>query len=164
MQIIREVLPGMRKRRQGCIVNVTSVGAFSPPPGASAYSAAKAALDVASEALSLEIAPFGINVIIVVLGAFRTRVMESMTYAESVIDDYKATAHATRDRFETISGHQVGDVHKAASAIIDAVNQENPPLRMPLGPDSVERVRAKLADVAREMEVGATTAASVTYY
>jgi NAD(P)-dependent dehydrogenase (short-subunit alcohol dehydrogenase family) len=163
IQAIREVLPGMRKRRRGCIVNVTSVGSFSPPPGASAYSAAKAALDIASEALSAEVAPFGIKVIVVVLGAFRTRVMESLTYADKVIVDYKTTAHATRDRFASISGHQAGDTHKGALAIFDVVQQENPPLRLLLGRDTVERVRAKLIDVGRQVELGAQTADYVTY-
>ena len=162
VQAIREVLPGMRSRHRGRIVNITSVGSFSPPPGASAYSAAKAALDLASETLSIEAAPFGIKVIVVVLGAFRTRVMDSMTYAKTVIDAYEATAHATRDRFSKISGHQRGDVYKGASAIVEAVNQESPPLRMLLGQDAVERVRTKLRAVERDIELGATTAASVS--
>lgn len=76
-EVIRTIIPGMRSRRRGHIVNISSVGAYSPRPGASAYSAAKAALDAASEALAAEVAPFGIRVLIVVLGAFRTQVMNS---------------------------------------------------------------------------------------
>lgn len=162
-RLIRAVLPSMRRRRQGHIVNVGSVGGFNPRPGASVYSAAKAALDAASEALAVEVAPLGIKVLIVVLGAFRTQVMESMTYAANVIDEYKATAHATRDVFIKNSGRQGGDPRKGAAAIIDAVNRADTPLRLPLGPGSVDRVRGKLASVGRDIDAGAQVASSVIY-
>lgn len=163
LQLIRAVLPEMRQRRNGHIVNISSVGGFDPRPGASAYSAAKAALDAASEALATEVQPFGIKVLIVVLGAFRTQVMESMTYSANVIEDYKATAHATRDRFISNSGRQAGDPHKAALAIIEAVYSENAPLRIPLGPGSVDRVKRKLASLAQEIDAGVRVASSLTY-
>jgi len=161
-QLIRAVLPEMRRRRNGQIVNISSIGSFDPRPGASAYSAAKAALDAASEALATEVQPFGIKVLIVVLGAFRTQVMESLTYSANVIEDYKATAHATRDRFIGNSGRQSGDPHKAALAIIEAVYNVQTPLRIPLGPGSVDRVRRKLASVTQEINAGSQVASSLT--
>ena len=162
-ELIRMVLPEMRQRRAGHIVNISSVGAFNPRPGASAYSAAKAALDAASEALANEVAPLGIKVLIVVLGAFRTQVMELMTYADNMISDYKETAHATREVFLKNSGRQAGDPRKAAEAIIDAVYSNSTPLRIPLGPGSVDRVKAKLASVALDIDAGTKVASSVTY-
>ena len=163
LRLIRAVLPQMRERRDGWIVNIGSVGAFNPRAGASAYSAAKAALDAASEALATEVAPFGIKVVIVVLGAFRTQVMESMTYAARPLDAYAPTAHATREHFLRNSGRQAGDPRKAAAAIVDAVRSGHAPLRLPLGPGSVDRVRAKLAAVTRDIDAGAAVAGAVVY-
>jgi NAD(P)-dependent dehydrogenase (short-subunit alcohol dehydrogenase family) len=146
------VLPAMRERRSGTIVQVTSVGGFVTAPGFGPYCAVKHALEALSEALAAEVAPFGIHVLIVEPGAFRTRLFGSSFRTMPVIEAYKESVGATRAYAEQSEGKQPGDPAKAARAIIDTVNAGAPNLRLPLGADAVQNMRAKLAQVTADVD------------
>ncbi len=145
MSVTRVVLPHMRERRQGHIVQMSSVGGVVANPGHAIYATSKFALEGMSEALAGEVAPFGIRVTIVEPGPFRTDFAgRSMRFAEP-IDDYRDTpAGALRGYFARQDGAQPNDPVKAAAAILRAVDDPSSPLRLPLGPEAVTRIRAKL--------------------
>ena len=136
--MIKAVLPGMRTRRSGAIVNVSSIGATVNPVGSGYYAAAKAAVEGMSGALRGELAPLGISVTVVEPGAFRTDFAgRSLVQSATVIDDYAATAGQRRKENDTMHGNQAGDPAKAAAAIITAVEASEPPAFLLLGPDAL---------------------------
>ena len=154
LELTRLVLPQMRARREGTIVQLTSMGGFLSFPGVGAYSAAKGALELASEALAGEVAPLGIKVLIVEPGAFRTGFASptALRAAESRIADYDTTSGATRDGLPTSHGTQEGDPAKAAAAVLEVLGWKEPPLRLPLGNDAVDEIRRKLAVVGADLD------------
>jgi NAD(P)-dependent dehydrogenase (short-subunit alcohol dehydrogenase family) len=123
-------------------------------PGFGAYCAAKHALEGLSECLSLEVAPLGIRVLIVEPGAFRTELFGSAFRRMPTMDAYTPTAGATRTWVAEAAGKQPGDPAKAASAIVDVAGGDEVPLRLPLGGDAVDTIRAKLAAVAGDVDRG----------
>jgi NAD(P)-dependent dehydrogenase (short-subunit alcohol dehydrogenase family) len=136
--MIKAVLPGMRARRGGAIVNISSIGATVTPVGSGYYAAAKAAIEGMSGALRGELAPLGISVTVVEPGAFRTDFAgRSLAQSATVIDDYAATAGQRRKENDTMDGNQAGDPAKAAAAIITAVESDEPPGFLLLGPDAL---------------------------
>ncbi|OBB92186.1 oxidoreductase [Mycobacterium sp. 852002-30065_SCH5024008] len=136
--MIKAVLPGMRARRSGGIVNISSIGATVTPVGSGYYAAAKAAIEGMSGALRGELAPLGISVTIVEPGAFRTDFAgRSLVQSATVIDDYADTAGQRRKENDTMHGSQAGDPAKAATAIIAAVESSEPPGFLLLGPDAL---------------------------
>lgn len=140
--MIKAVLPGMRARRSGSIVNISSITVQLTPVASGYYSAAKAALEGMSGALRGEVAPLGISVIVVEPGAFRTDFAgRSLTQSTTVIDDYAATAGQRRIENDTMHGNQQGDPAKAAAAIITAVESPEPPGFLLLGPDALALYR-----------------------
>jgi NAD(P)-dependent dehydrogenase (short-subunit alcohol dehydrogenase family) len=140
--MIKAVLPGMRARRCGAIVNISSIGATVTPVGSGYYAAAKAAVEGISGALRGELAPLGISVTIVEPGAFRTDFAgRSLTQSASVIADYADTAGKRRKENDTMDGTQAGDPAKAAAAIIRAVESSQPPAFLLLGPDALAMYR-----------------------
>jgi len=145
------LLPQMRERRSGTIVQITSVGGVVTAPGFGPYCAAKHALEAVSEALAAEIAPFGVRVLIVEPGAFRTRLFGSAFRAMPTLPAYAESVGATRAYVEKEAGSQAGDPAKAARAIIDAVAAGAPSLRLPLGADAVSAIRAKLTQVTNDV-------------
>lgn len=160
--MIKAVLPGMRARRSGAIVNISSIGAQINPVGSGYYAAAKAAMEAMSGALRGELAPLGISVTVVEPGAFRTDFAgRSLIQSATVIDDYADTAGRRRKENDTMHGTQAGDPAKAAAAIITAVNAPEPPGFLLLGPDALAIYRyvaeARAAEIARwEQLTGAT--------
>jgi NAD(P)-dependent dehydrogenase (short-subunit alcohol dehydrogenase family) len=139
--MIKAVLPGMRARRSGAIVNISSIGAQLTPVGSGYYSAAKAAIEGISGALRGELAPLGISVTVVEPGAFRTDFAgRSLTQSATVIDDY-APAGQRRKENDTMDGNQAGDPAKASAAIIAAVESSEPPAFLLLGPDALAAYR-----------------------
>ena len=140
--MIKAVLPGMRARRSGAIVNISSIGAQLTPVGSGYYSAAKAAIEGLSGALRGELAPLGISVTVVEPGAFRTDFAgRSLVQSATVIDDYAATAGQRRKERDTMHGNQPGDPAKAGAAIVAAVESPEPPPFLLLGADALAAYR-----------------------
>jgi len=140
--MVKAVLPGMRARRKGAIVNISSIGAQLTPVGSGYYAAAKAAVEGLSGALHGELQPLGISVTIVEPGAFRTDFAgRSLVESPTRIDDYAATAGQRRKENDTMHGNQAGDPAKAAAAIIAAVESSEPPSFLLLGPDALAAYR-----------------------
>ena len=140
--MIKAVLPGMRARRSGAIVNVSSIGARRTPEGSGYYGAAKAALEGMSGSLRKELAPLGISVTAVEPGAFRTDFSgRSLGQSSMVIDDYADTAGRRRKEHDTVHGTQKGDPAKAAQALIAAVESSDPPALLLLGRDALDTFR-----------------------
>ena len=130
--VMQAVLPHMRQRRAGHIVNVTSMGGLTAFPGVGIYNGSKYALEGISEALAKEVKPLGIKVTIVEPGSFRTDwAGRSMVHVEKTIPDYEATAGQFRQSLAHRNGRQAGDPRKAAKAIILAVEAEQPPAPTP---------------------------------
>lgn len=160
--MIKEVLPGMRARRSGAIVNISSIGAQLTPVGSGYYSAAKAAIEGISGALRGELVPLGISVTIVEPGAFRTDFAgRSLVQSATVIDDYAGTAGQRRKENDTMHGNQPGDPAKAGNAIIAAVESPEPPAFLLLGPDALAAYRytadARAAEIQKWEELTSST-------
>src|SRR5437868_6958803 len=136
--LTRAVLPEMRGRGRGTIVQITSMGGITTAPGYGAYCAAKHALEAVSESLAAEVAPLGVRVLVVEPGAFRTQLFGAGYRQMPTIDDYAPTVGPIRAFGNQQDGRQPGDPRKAAAAIYDAVAAGAPTLRLPLGSDAVD--------------------------
>jgi NAD(P)-dependent dehydrogenase (short-subunit alcohol dehydrogenase family) len=149
--MIKAVLPGMRARRSGAIVNISTIGVQIMPVGSGYYAASKAALEGMSGALYGELKPLGISVTVVEPGAFRTDFAgRSLTQSSTVIEDYAETAGKRRKEHDTMHGSQPGDPTKAAKAIIAAVESNEPPAFLLLGNDALNIYR-RLAEARLEL-------------
>jgi NAD(P)-dependent dehydrogenase (short-subunit alcohol dehydrogenase family) len=151
--VTRAVLPHMRRQRAGHIINISSVGGYTGYPGWGVYGATKFAVEGISEALAGEVAPLGIHVTVVEPGFFRTDFLDESSLARTAqhINDYSETVGKTRAHAADVNHGQRGDPRKLAQAFIKLVNAKTPPLRLPLGSDTVERIEAKNAHVAQEL-------------
>lgn len=151
--LIKAVLPHMRARRRGHILNITSMGGFITMPGIAWYCGSKFALEGISEVLGKEVAPFGIHVTAVAPGSFRTDwAGRSMARAPRSIDDYDALFDPIRSAREAKSGHQLGDPVKAAQAMLQVIDSDAPPRHLLLGSDALQLVRAKLDTMAKSID------------
>ena len=163
LNVTRAVLPHMRARRGGHLINIASVAGYSGYAGFGVYSGTKFAVEGLSEALHLELAPLGIHVTIVEPGFFRSDILDhgkSLVEADIRFDDYDATAGAVRAFVPKINHNQPGDSVKLAYALIELANAPHPPLRLPLGTDALQRIAEKDAVVQREREAWRGVAAS----
>jgi NAD(P)-dependent dehydrogenase (short-subunit alcohol dehydrogenase family) len=150
--MIKAVLPGMRKRHRGHIVNVTSMGGFITMPGISFYCGSKFALEGISEALGKEVAGLGIRVTALAPGQFRTDwAGRSMDRTPRSIADYDAVMDPIRAGRQSKSGNQPGDPAKAAQALLALVEAEHPPVRLFLGADALGLVEQKLDAMRTEL-------------
>src|SRR5262245_20286588 len=130
----------MRGQRRGHIVNLSSIGGLTAAPGWGIYNATKFAVEGLSEALAQEVAPMGIRVTIIEPGPFRTDFLGgSLVSAARTIDAYQETVGPTREYRTTNDGRQRGDPVRAAQAIVEIVESENPPLRLLLGENAFGR-------------------------
>jgi NAD(P)-dependent dehydrogenase (short-subunit alcohol dehydrogenase family) len=162
--MLKAVLPGMRQRRRGHIVNVTSMGGFITMPGITFYCGSKFALEGISEALGKEVASFGIHVTALAPGQFRTDwAGRSMDRTPRSINDYDAIIDPIRTARQTKSGHQPGDPTKAAQALLRLVESENPPVRLFLGEDALSLVSQKLKQMKTEMTAWDTLSRSTSF-
>jgi NAD(P)-dependent dehydrogenase (short-subunit alcohol dehydrogenase family) len=141
--LTRAVVPRMRAQGSGVIVQISSMGGQVTAPGYSAYCAAKFALEGLSEAVAAEVAPFGVRVMIVEPGSFRTGLLGRSLRAAPEQEQYAETVGATRAYIQREDGSQAGDPTKAAAAILTALDADQPPFRLALGADAVEAIRAK---------------------
>lgn len=163
MAVTRAALPVLRAQKSGAIVNISSLGGQLSFSGFSAYSASKFALEGASEALAQEVAPFGIKVLIVEPGQFRTQLAGSGMRHMPVIEAYQPVVGATREFAHTMHNTQPGDPRKAAVAIEKALDAEHTPLRLQLGDDSVDAVRAHAQALLKDMEAWEAVSRSTNF-
>jgi NAD(P)-dependent dehydrogenase (short-subunit alcohol dehydrogenase family) len=165
LQVVRAVLPHMRARRRGHIVNISSVAGMIGFPGMGLYSASKFAVEGLSEALAGEVAPFGVRVTIVEPGGFRTDFAgRSISPPAHVVQDYAATpAGQVRAQLAAYSGHEPGDPAKAAAAILDLVDAPSAPVRLALGSDALKMLRGRLARVTQDYEAWQAVTSSTDF-
>ena len=143
VDMIKAVLPDMRAKRAGAILNLSSIGARISPAGSGYYSATKAALEGLSGSLHKELQPLGISVTVIEPGAFRTDFAgRSLTQSATAIEDYAETAGKRRKEHDTMHGTQPGDPAKAAEAILTVVESANPPSLLVLGKDAYDAFAA----------------------
>jgi NAD(P)-dependent dehydrogenase (short-subunit alcohol dehydrogenase family) len=148
--LIRAVLPHMRAQGSGAIVNLSSMGGRFSFAGVGAYSATKFALEGLSEALALEVAPFGIKVLIAEPGAFRTGFAGGALQQSPALPAYADVTGSVRADLPASDGGQPGDPAKAAEAIVAALDSDKTPLRLALGNDAADMIGAYLDDSRAE--------------
>jgi NAD(P)-dependent dehydrogenase (short-subunit alcohol dehydrogenase family) len=152
LQVTRAFLPHLRKQRSGHILNLSSIGGVVASPGMGFYNATKFAVEGISEALAAELAPLGIHVTIIEPGPFRTDFLgRSGVVAKGRIADYDGTAGIMRKYFAENDGKQRGDPVRAAQAMMQVVESPDPPLRLLLGANALQRLRAKLDNWRKEI-------------
>lgn len=153
VNLIKAVLPQMRARNSGTVVNISSISAKMQPAGSGYYSASKAALESVSGSLFKEVAPLGISVITVEPGGFRTDFAgRSLAQSAQPLEDYAETAGKRRKENDTIDGRQPGDPAKAAAALIAAVNAEEKPRFLLLGSDAHKAIIGALNADQQQIE------------
>ncbi|MBR3317501.1 MAG: SDR family NAD(P)-dependent oxidoreductase [Atopobiaceae bacterium] len=160
--MIKKVLPAMRERKDGAIVNVSSIGAVRTGAASGYYAATKAAVELMTEGLRAEVAPLGIKAMIVEPGAFRTHFYDtSLKGSENTVGDYAETAHKRSVAQNVNMRQQPGDPLKAGYPIIKAIEADDTPLRLYLGSDALAAVRgalnARLEELEKWAEVSKTT-------
>ncbi len=165
LAVSRAVLPVMRKQRSGHVINLSSVGGYASGAGFGVYCATKFAVEGLSEAMHAELAPLGIHVTTVEPGYFRTEFLESNSARpqKRILDDYAATSGAVRERAKAISLKQPGDPLKLAKVIVRLAAEKTPPLRLPLGTDTVAAIEDKNRFVAQELDAWRSVAISTNH-
>lgn len=162
--LCRAVLPIMRAQGAGVIVNISSMAGVCGFPGIGYYNATKFAVEGLSEAMSKELAPLGVKVVIVEPGPFRTDwAGRSLKTPKNPIPAYAETALARRNAVQSSSGSQLGDPVRGARAIIAAAQSENPPLRLVLGSVAQKAISERTQGFVRELEAGAEVAAACDF-
>jgi NAD(P)-dependent dehydrogenase (short-subunit alcohol dehydrogenase family) len=160
----RAVLPGMRARRRGHIVNISSQAGFIGYEGSGYYAATKHAVEGLSDALAKEVAPLGIKVTCVEPGPFRTDwAGRSLQQRRPAISDYASTVGARLEATANYSGKQPGDPVRAVEAIVTAVEADNPPKHLVLGSIALDGIRNKLKETLAEVEAWADTSRGADY-
>ena len=150
--MIQAVLPGMRARGRGHIVNITSVSGFAPWGGTGLYGASKYAFECIGQTLAQEVAPFGIRVTNVAPGGFRTGFAgQALNVAGREIAAYEDGAHAARRSLQSNTGKEKGDPNLAAAAILTALDAPEPPLHLLLGADALHYARDQFAFVESQI-------------
>ncbi|MBB5459620.1 oxidoreductase [Paraburkholderia sp. Cpub6] len=154
LNVTRAVLPTMRANRSGHVINVSSIGGYRAAAGFGVYSSTKFAVEGITEALHAELRPLGIHATVVEPGYFRTDFLDasSLVVAPEVIDDYDETSGAVRRKAMQLNHNQPGDPTRLAAAMIALVDAASPPLRLPLGTDTLAAIAAKNAYVTQETE------------
>lgn len=163
LALIQAVLPAMRARGAGHIVNIGSLAAHTPGDGVGIYAAAKAALETLSASLASELSPLGVHVTSVVLGAFRTGISAARQSTCGSVADYAVLDAARRARFEAAAGRQRGDPARAAAAIIEMVDASHPPRRFALGPDAIDGLRRNAAALIEAADASEALGGSTDY-
>lgn len=153
INVTRAVLPTLREQRSGHILNISSANGISAFAGVGIYSATKFALEAISEALAQEVKPLGIKVTIIEPGSSRTNFSSrALSTLSHQINDYAQTSGKIVQRLQERDGKQPNDPAKAAAAMIQVVESDDPPLRLALGEDSVNLITQKLESMKAELE------------
>jgi NADP-dependent 3-hydroxy acid dehydrogenase YdfG len=164
LHVTQAVLPIMRKQKSGHIIQISSHGGIKAFAGFGIYNASKFALEGFSEALAQEVLPLGIKLTIVEPGPFRTGFANAgFVQAENKIDDYQSTSGAFKERMKAVDGKQEGEPAKAAQAIIQITNIENPPLRLPLGKVPLTTIQMKIDSVQKDLNDWRSVAESAIF-
>ncbi|CAB3647952.1 3-phenylpropionate-dihydrodiol/cinnamic acid-dihydrodiol dehydrogenase [Paraburkholderia sediminicola] len=165
LNITRAVLPVMRTQRAGHIINMSSIGGYRSAAGFGAYSSTKFAVEGLTEALHAELKPLGIHATVVEPGYFRTDFLDasSLVVAGNVIADYDETSGEVRRRATHMNHNQPGNPEKLAAAMVQLVDAPTPPLRLPLGTDTLKAIAEKNAYVTQETETWKTLSASTDF-
>jgi NAD(P)-dependent dehydrogenase (short-subunit alcohol dehydrogenase family) len=164
IRMIQAVLPAMRARRAGHVVNITSVSGHAPWAGTGVYGASKYALECVGQTLAQEVAPFGIRVTNVAPGGFRTRFAASgLRVAAKDIADYEDGAHFARRSLTAGAGAEKGDPARGAEAILAALDAKEPPLHLFLGEDALHYARDQIAFVGQQMDAWETLSLSTAF-
>ena len=165
LNVTRAALPAMRERRRGHVINISSVGGLRSGPGFGVYCSTKFAVEGLSEALHAELAPLGVHVTVVEPGYFRTEFLDgtSLSVSPRVLADYAPTAGAVREAAVRINLNQPGDPKRLAQAMLALVASATPPLRLPLGTDTLKVIEDTQAFVAAETSAWRTLSASTDF-
>ncbi|MBB3259333.1 NAD(P)-dependent dehydrogenase (short-subunit alcohol dehydrogenase family) [Paraburkholderia bannensis] len=165
LNVTRAVLPTLRAQRSGHVINISSVGGYRAAAGFGVYSSTKFAVEGITEALHAELKPLGIHATVVEPGYFRTDFLDgtSLVVAPDVIDDYDDTSGAVRRKAVQMNHNQPGDPSKLADAMVTLVDAANPPLRLPLGTDTLAAIAAKNAYVEQETQAWRSLSASTDF-
>ncbi|KQY13637.1 short-chain dehydrogenase [Rhizobium sp. Root73] len=151
--VAKAFIPRLRERRQGFIVNVTSMGGMITMPGIGYYCGSKFALQGISEVMRSEMAPFGVHVTTLCPGSFRTDwAGRSMIRTERSIADYDSLFDPIREARQSVSGKQLGDPEKLAAAVLILVETDNPPPQLLLGSDALKHVSARIKRLQEEID------------
>ncbi|MET3528596.1 oxidoreductase [Phenylobacterium koreense] len=147
LAVTRAVLPAMRAQRSGRILNISSIGGYRGAAGFGVYSSTKFAVEGLTEALHAELKPLGVHVTAIEPGYFRTDFLDasSLSVSRNRIEDYSATAGTVRTRAANLNQAQPGDPDRLAQVLVEFVDAPNPPVRLPLGSDTVAAIEAKHA-------------------
>ncbi|MDS7595710.1 oxidoreductase [Agrobacterium tumefaciens] len=145
LTVTRAILPYMRRQRSGRVLNISSIGGYRGAAGFGVYSSTKFAVEGLSEALHDELAPLGIHVTVIEPGYFRTDFLDasSLSVSPTIIADYAATAGRVRTVAADLSHNQPGDPNKLAEVLVAFVDAPNPPVRLPIGSDTVAAIEEK---------------------
>jgi NAD(P)-dependent dehydrogenase (short-subunit alcohol dehydrogenase family) len=165
LNVTRAVLPVMRAQRAGHIINMSSIGGYRAGAGFGPYSSTKFAVEGLTESLHAELKPLGIHATVVEPGYFRTDFLDasSLLVAKEVIADYDETSGNVRRRAASMNHSQPGDPEKLARAMVKLVDAEAPPLRLPLGTDTLKAIAEKNTYVTQETDTWKTLSASTDF-
>ncbi|WP_373377173.1 oxidoreductase [Cupriavidus nantongensis] len=165
LAVTRAVLPQMRRQRSGHIVNISSIGGYAAYPGWGVYGATKFAVEGLTEALSAELAPLGIHATVVEPGFFRTDFLDasSLVRVGTEIGEYAETVGAMRAHMASANHQQPGDPALLAAALLALADSSTPPVRLPLGSDTVARIADKHRKVEAELAAWHTLAVSTDH-
>ena len=165
LNVTRAVLPSMRARRAGHVINISSLGGVQSAAGFGVYCSTKFAVEGITEALHAELAPLGIHATVVEPGYFRTEFLDtaSLSVSPLVLEDYAPSAGVIREAARRINLNQPGDPVRLAQAMMQLVASPTPPLRLPLGTDTLQTIADKHAFVEKETAAWRDLAASTDF-
>ncbi|KUY59299.1 oxidoreductase [Burkholderia sp. RF2-non_BP3] len=165
LNVTRAVLPVMRKQRSGHVINMSSIGGYRAAAGFGVYSSTKFAVEGITEALHAELKPLGIHATVVEPGYFRTDFLDasSLVVGKEIIDDYDETSGKVRRLAVELNHNQPGDPEKLATALVTLADAQTPPLRLPLGSDTLKAIADKNAYVTTETETWKALSASTDF-
>jgi NAD(P)-dependent dehydrogenase (short-subunit alcohol dehydrogenase family) len=165
LNVTRAVLPAMRKQRSGHVMNLSSIGGYRAAAGFGVYSSTKFAVEGITEALHAELKPLGVHATVVEPGYFRTDFLDatSLLVGKEIIDDYDETSGNVRRFAVGMNHNQPGDPEKLATALVTLADAQTPPLRLPLGTDTLKAIADKNAFVAAETQAWRTLSESTDF-